>query len=126
LAKDESTLTAAYNDAAGVTAAFNLNILTRINRELGGDFDLTGFAHRAVWNRMEGRMEMHLESLRPQAVTVANSCFSFVRGETIHTESSYKHTLEGFAALAQRAGWRTARSWTSSAPAVALVLLRPA
>jgi len=123
LAKDGETLTAAYNDAAGVTAAFNLNLLARINRELGGDFDLTGFAHRAVWNRMEGRVEMHLESLRAQTVTVAGTRFRFVRGETIHTENSYKHTLEGFEALAQRAGWRVAKAWTSPAPSVALFLL---
>jgi dimethylhistidine N-methyltransferase len=125
LAKDGETLTAAYNDAAGVTAEFNLNLLARINRELGGDFDLTGFAHRAVWNRMEGRVEMHLESLRPQTVTVAGSRFPFVGGETIHTENSYKHTPEGFEALAERAGWRVARSWISPPPAVALFLLTP-
>ena len=123
LAKDGETLTAAYNDAAGVTAAFNLNLLARINRELGGDFDLAGFAHRAVWNRMEGRVEMHLESLASQTVTVAGTRFSFVRGETIHTENSYKHTPEGFEALAERAGWRVAKAWTSPAPSVALFLL---
>jgi dimethylhistidine N-methyltransferase len=125
LAKDEETLTAAYNDAAGVTAEFNLNVLARINRELGADFDLTGFVHRAVWNRMEGRLEMHLESLRSQTVTVAGSRFPFVRGETIHTENSYKHTPEGFEALAERAGWRVARAWISPPPAVALFLLTP-
>ena len=123
LAKDGETLTAAYNDAAGVTAAFNLNLLARINRELGADFDVSGFAHRAVWNRMEGRVEMHLESLRPQSVTVAGTRFSFVRGETIHTENSYKHTPEGFEALAGRAGWRVAKAWISPAPSVALFLL---
>ncbi len=123
LAKDGETLTAAYNDDAGVTAAFNLNLLARINRELGADFDLAGFAHRAVWNRMEGRVEMHLESLRPQTVTVAGTRFSFVRGETIHTENSYKHTPEGFEALAQRAGWRVGKAWISPAPSVALFLL---
>jgi dimethylhistidine N-methyltransferase len=126
LAKDGETLTAAYDDDAGVTAAFNLNLLARINRELGGDFNLSGFAHRAVWNRMEGRVEMHLESLRPQTVTVAGTRFSFVRGETIHTENSYKHIPEGFEALAQRAGWRVAKAWTSPAPSVALFLLTPA
>jgi dimethylhistidine N-methyltransferase len=125
LAKDGATLTAAYDDAAGVTAAFNRNLLTRINRELEGDFDLSGFAHRAVWNRMEGRVEMHLESLRPQIATVAGTLFSFVRGETIHTENSYKHTPEGFEALAERAGWRMTRAWISPAPAVGLFLLTP-
>jgi dimethylhistidine N-methyltransferase len=123
LAKDEATLTAAYDDAAGVTAAFNLNVLARINRELGGDFDLGGFAHRAVWNRMEGRVEMHLQSVRPQTATVAGTRFAFVRGETIHTENSYKHTPEGFEALARRAGWRVAKAWISAAPSVALFLL---
>jgi dimethylhistidine N-methyltransferase len=123
LAKDEATLTAAYNDAAGVTAAFNLNLLVRINRELGGDFEQAGFAHRAVWNRMDGRVEMHLESLKAQTVTVAGTQFPFVRGETIHTENSYKHTPEGFEALAERAGWRVERAWSSPAPAVALFLL---
>ena len=72
---------------------------------------------------MEGRMEMHLESLSAQTVTVAGTRFPFVRGETIHTENSYKHTREGFEALAQRAGWRVARTWSSPAPAVALFLL---
>jgi dimethylhistidine N-methyltransferase len=126
LAKDEATLTAAYDDAAGVTAAFNLNLLARINRELGGDFDLTGFAHRAVWNGMEGRVEMHLQALRPQTVTVARTKFAFVRGETIHTENSYKHTPEGFEALAERAGWRVAKAWISPSPSVALFLLTAA
>jgi dimethylhistidine N-methyltransferase len=125
LAKDEETLAAAYNDADGVTAAFNLNLLARINRELGGDFDLGGFAHRAVWNRLEGRVEMHLESLRRQSVTVGKSRFAFVPGETIHTENSYKHTLDGFEALADRAGWRVEHAWTSPPPAVALFLLTP-
>ena len=125
LAKDQAELLAAYNDAEGVTAAFNLNLLTRINTELSGDFDLEGFAHRAVWNRLEGRVEMHLESLRSQTVLVAGELFSFVAGETIHTENSYKHTPEGFESLALRAGWRVARIWTSPSPSVALLVLRP-
>ncbi|MEO8926081.1 MAG: ergothioneine biosynthesis protein EgtB [Caulobacteraceae bacterium] len=123
LAKDEATLTAAYDDAQGVTAAFNLNLLARINRELDGDFDLAAFAHRAVWNPPEGRVEMHLQAQRSHQAHAAGRAFSFVRGETIHTENSYKYTEEGFADLAQRAGWRVARRWTSSAPAFAVFLL---
>ena len=100
LAKDEATLTAAYDDAQGVTAAFNLNLLARINRELGGDFDLAAFRHQAVWNAEQSRIE------------------------TIHTENSYKFTLEGFADLAAEAGWKLERSWESPAPSFAVVLLR--
>lgn len=123
LAKDEPTLVQAYNDAQGVTAAFNLNLLARINRDLGADIDLEAFAHRAVWNRMEGRMEMHLESLRAQTATIDGRRFEFVRGETIHTENSYKPSLEGFERLARQARWRVARSWVSPSPAVAVILL---
>ncbi|MHB8529331.1 MAG: ergothioneine biosynthesis protein EgtB [Caulobacteraceae bacterium] len=123
LVKDERTLLAAYDDPAGVTAAFNLNLLARINRELDGDFDLRAFAHRAAWNAPEGRMEMHLEAIRGQTVRVADASFSFVAGETIHTENSYKFTREGFAALAGRAGWRVLRHWASSAPSFAIFLL---
>nr|MDQ2860149.1 L-histidine N(alpha)-methyltransferase [Pseudomonadota bacterium] len=123
LAKDEATLTAAYDDAEGVTAAFNLNLLSRINRELGGDFDLAAFAHRAVWNRLEGRMEMHLEALRTHHAHAAARRFSFVRGETIHTENSYKYSEEGFADLAARAGWRVTSRWVSPTPGFAVFLL---
>jgi len=123
LVKDEATLTAAYDDAQGVTAAFNLNLLSRIDRELGGDFDPAAFAHRAVWNRLEGRMEMHLEALKTHQVRAAGQAFGFVAGETIHTENSYKYSEEGFATLAARAGWRVARQWTSAAPAFAVFLL---
>ena len=123
LAKDGATLTAAYNDAQGVTAAFNLNLLARINRELAGDFDLGAFAHRAVWNRLEGRIEMHLESLKGQSVHVGGRRFDFVAGETIHTENSYKPSAQGFEALAARAGWRALRHWQSAAPEFAVFLL---
>ncbi|MGI9169112.1 MAG: L-histidine N(alpha)-methyltransferase [Caulobacteraceae bacterium] len=123
LAKDEATLTAAYDDAQGITAAFDLNLLARINRELDGDFDLAAFAHRAIWNRLEGRVEMHLEALRTHAAHAAGRAFSFVRGETIHTENSYKYTPEGFADLAARAGWRAMRQWLGPAPAFAVFLL---
>ena len=126
MAKDAETLLAAYNDAAGVTAAFNLNLLTRINTELGGDFDLANFAHRAVWNSMEGRIEMHLEVLKTHTARAAGVEFAFVEGETIHTENSYKFTEAYFTALAERAGWRVARRWESPAPRFAVYLLEPA
>src|SRR3954452_15025590 len=93
LIKDDAVLNAAYNDAAGVTARFNLNILTRMNRELGGSFDLSSFRHRAFYNAEHHRIEMHLESMKAQAVTVAGRTFSFEKGETIHTENSYKYTV---------------------------------
>ncbi|MDP3659805.1 ergothioneine biosynthesis protein EgtB [Phenylobacterium sp.] len=124
LVKDPADLVAAYDDAQGVTAAFNLNLLTRINRQLGGDFDLSAFAHRALWNAKESRMEMHLVSLRDQKVTVSGRRFAFAQGETIHTENSYKFTLEGVAELAAAAGWRLERQWVSAEPKFAIVLLR--
>jgi dimethylhistidine N-methyltransferase len=124
LVKPEATLVAAYDDALGVTAAFNKNLLARINRELGGDFDLDGFVHRAVWNPAESRMEMHLESVRAQQVSVAGHRFHFGAGETLHTENSYKFKIESFAALAKAAGWTLERTWSSEQPAFAVVLLR--
>jgi dimethylhistidine N-methyltransferase len=126
LAKDAATLEAAYDDKAGVTAAFNLNILERINRELNGDFDLANFAHRAVWNRLEGRVEMHLEVLKSHQAKAAGRAFDFTAGETIHTENSYKPTPEYFTALAARAGWRAETRWTSAAPQFAVFLLTAA
>jgi dimethylhistidine N-methyltransferase len=107
--KDEGVLRAAYNDAAGVTAAFNLNLLARINRELGGDFDLPAFRHFARYNRSLARIEMHLESTRRQVARVRNVAFRFEQGETIHTESSHKFTVESFTALAAGAGWAVSR-----------------
>ena len=124
LVKAETTLVAAYDDAQGVTADFNLNLLARINRELGGDFDLAAFAHRAVWNAGESRIEMHLESLRDQTVHVRGQPFQFRKGETLHTENSHKFTLEGFAALSAEAGWTMEQRWISPDPAFAIVLLR--
>jgi dimethylhistidine N-methyltransferase len=126
LVKPEPELVAAYDDALGVTAAFNKNLLERINRELGGDFDLEAFAHRARWNAAESRIEMHLESLRDQTVQVAGRRFHFRAGETLHTENSYKFTVEGFARLAARAGWRLKQRWASAHPAFAVVLLEAA
>jgi dimethylhistidine N-methyltransferase len=112
LKKDANLLHAAYNDARGVTAAFNLNLLARINRELGGDFDLRRFAHYAFYNAPLGRIEMHLVSLAAQTVNVGNHRFAFERGETIHTENSYKYSVEEFQALAAEAGFRSAKVWT--------------
>jgi dimethylhistidine N-methyltransferase len=126
LIKDEATLVAAYDDAAGVTAQFNLNLLNRINRELDGDVDVAAFRHRAAWNRLEGRMEAHIESLGAASVRVGGDTYDFYPGETIHTENSYKYTLEGFEALAVRAGWRVARYWVSPAPEFAVFVLETA
>ncbi len=123
LVKAESVLVAAYDDAQGVTAAFNLNLLTRMNRELGADFDLDAFAHRAVWNGAMSRMEMHLESLGDQTVRVAGRRFDFAAGETIHTENSHKFTPEQISRLAGQAGWRLERQWVSAEPAFGLFLL---
>jgi dimethylhistidine N-methyltransferase len=123
LVKDEGVLVRAYDDAKGVTSAFNKNLLARINRELDGDFDLDGFEHRAIWNPDASRIEMHLASLRDQTVIVAGRPFRFAAGETIHTENSHKFTPDGFARLAERAGWRTLRLWTSPEPAFAVFLL---
>ncbi|WP_052027034.1 L-histidine N(alpha)-methyltransferase [Rhodovulum sp. PH10] len=111
LVKDPEVLSRAYNDEAGVTAAFNLNLLRRIDRELGADFDTAGFWHRAFYNRERMRVEMHLASRVRQRVRVDGRCFDFRRGETIHTESSYKYTPEMFRALALGSGWTPAAMW---------------
>src|SRR5580658_1092798 len=111
LVKDPAILNAAYNDAAGVTAAFNLNLLERINRELDGEFKLENFRHRAFYNREKQRVEMHLVSLVRQKVRVMGKLVDFRRGETIHTENSYKYTVELFRSHARSAGWTPAASW---------------
>jgi dimethylhistidine N-methyltransferase len=112
LIKDISILCPAYNDAEGITAKFNLNLLARINRELGGNFDLAAFEHHAYYNRERGRIEMHLASLKRQKVRVNGKTINFRLGETIHTENSYKYTIEGFQALAQGAGWSPVNVWS--------------
>lgn len=111
LVKDEARLIAAYDDVQGVTAAFNRNILTRINRELAGGFDLDRFAHRACYNRDLQRVEMHLVSREAQRVAVADREIGFATGESIHTESAYKYTPDGFRDLAVAAGFRPWRQW---------------
>src|ERR1700709_1775666 len=112
LEKDERVLYDAYNDAAGVTARFNLNVLVRINRELGGNFDISGFMHRSIYNRERHRIEMHLIAKKAQSVRILGQNFSFRPGESIHTESSYKYSLERFTALARQSGWSVRDSWT--------------
>jgi dimethylhistidine N-methyltransferase len=112
LVKDEAILNRAYDDAQGVTAAFNLNLLARANRELKADFDLDGFAHHAFFNEEQSRIEMHLVSRKVQQVHVGGATFTFDEGETIHTENSYKYTVDGFLRLAAEAGWRGSDVWT--------------
>jgi L-histidine Nalpha-methyltransferase len=114
LVKDIAILHAAYSDAAGVTAAFNLNLLERINRELGAGFDADAFRHYAFFNQDESRVEMHLVSRVAQKVNVCSNTFDFRCGETIHTENSYKYTIDNFIALARSAGWRSAGVWIDS------------
>ncbi len=124
LVKETTRLEAAYDDAAGVTAAFNLNLLKRINRELGGDFDLDAFAHRAVFNREASRIEMHLVARSDQSVRIGGDGFSFREGESIHTENSYKYTLESFRTLAGRAGWQSVEAWTDAEALFSVHVLR--
>ncbi|WP_371875590.1 L-histidine N(alpha)-methyltransferase [Duganella aceris] len=123
--KDEAILVAAYDDAQGVTAQFNKNLLARINRELGGDFDLDAFDHVARWNPAFNRMEMHLVSRVGQIVNAAGLPFTFKAGESLHTENSHKFTRESFEALANSAGWRLERQWLSGAPEFAVFCLKP-
>ncbi|WP_240757190.1 L-histidine N(alpha)-methyltransferase [Roseicella aquatilis] len=111
LVKEVAVLEAAYDDAAGVTAAFNLNLLHRLNREAGAEFDPAGFRHRAVWNAALERIEMHLVSCHAQRVRLAGREIRFAEGETIHTESSHKYRPERLRALAAAAGWQVAATW---------------
>ena len=114
LKKDANVLHAAYNDAPGVTAAFNLNLLARINHELGGDFDLRRFAHYAFYNPLAGRIEMHLVAREAHLVNIGSYRFSFDRGESIRTENSYKYSVPEFERLALSAGFQAAKCWTDS------------
>jgi dimethylhistidine N-methyltransferase len=124
LRKDENVLIPAYNDAAGVTAAFNRNLLVRLNREADADFDPASFAHSAIWNAQDSRIEMHLVSRYAQVVHVGGREFHFADGETIHTENSYKHTPEGFAEIAGAAGWLDRKIWTDPDRLFSLHLLQ--
>ena len=123
LQKPLNVLLPAYDDAQGITAAFNRNILAHVNRLCDAGFDLASFDHVAVWNEAEGRIEMHLRSRRKQELRVAGMPVSFAAGETIHTENSYKHTVPGFQTLALSAGWQTSRVWTDAAGLFSIHLL---
>ncbi|MGE3730969.1 MAG: L-histidine N(alpha)-methyltransferase [Lysobacterales bacterium] len=123
LQKSPELIEAAYNDSAGVTAAFTLNLLTRLNRELDADFELSRFAHRAVYNPLLGRIETDIVSGVEQIVRVAGHAVPLLAGEKIRVEISCKYTLEGFAQLAARAGLRLTRRWTDAQQWFALVLL---
>jgi len=112
MTQDEDKLLAAYNDAAGITASFNRNILVRANRELDADFDIDNFAHRAHFNHREHRVEMHLVSTQTQEAHIDGKTFSFAKGETIHTENCYKYSLEDFMALGHDCGWQLEHVWT--------------
>ena len=115
LKKDIPILDAAYNDRAGVTAAFNLNLLERINRELDGDLDLDLFEHFAFYNEAQGRVEIYVRSLADQAATIAGRRIDFAAGELVHTEYSYKYAVPEFRALAARSGFRPIDTWTDPA-----------
>lgn len=125
LVKDPALLHAAYNDAAGITAAFNRNLLARANRELGAGFDLDAWAHAAFYHPALQRIEMHLVARRADRATIAGVPFVFDEGDSIHTENSYKYTVPGFGALAQLAGFEAAAVWTDAARHFALFWLVP-
>ncbi|MBV8399471.1 MAG: L-histidine N(alpha)-methyltransferase [Acetobacteraceae bacterium] len=124
LRKSPEVLIPAYDDAEGVTAAFNRNILVRLNREADADFDPESFEHRAVWNESESRIEMHLVSRRAQIVHIGGHAIHFSAGESIHTENSYKHTAEAFRALAREAGWEPVQLWTDPDALFSIHMLR--
>lgn len=124
--KDPGLLKAAYDDAAGITAQFNLNLLHRINRELGGTIDIAAFVHRIRWNNDLGRIEMHLECTEDLAFHICGRRFTMRRGETIHTENSYKYTVEETRLLARAAGWEPIVTWTDSAAMFGLHVWRAA
>ena len=123
LPKDSGILLPAYDDAQGVTAAFNLNMLAHLNREVGCNFELENFSHRAIWNDRESRIEMHLVSAQPQTVVMGEATIRFDAGETIHTENSYKHTISDLRHMAQAAGWRSEAVWTDDSALFSIHLL---
>ena len=120
--KDPAILLRAYDDSAGITAAFNLNLLVRINAELGGNIPLGAFRHRAVWNDPMSRIEMHLEAVRDVAFTVAGQGFAMRAGETVHTENSHKYGPRDARLLLRAAGWSPVKEWTGAGDAFALIL----
>jgi dimethylhistidine N-methyltransferase len=124
ICRDPGRLIPAYDDPAGVTAAFNRNLLVRLNREAGATFDPGSFAHRAIWNPAESRIEMHLVSRAPQTVLVAGQPIRFARDETIHTENSYKYTPERMHDMAAAAGWTVTKKWSDSNDLFTLWLLK--
>ena len=124
LKKSLDILIPAYDDADGVTAAFSLNLLARVNRELDGDFDTTRFAHLAIYNTRKGRIEIYLESQMDQKVRVLDRSFAFAKGERIHTENSHKYTVSEFQDLAQSSGWMPVTAWTDDDRLFSLHLLR--
>jgi L-histidine Nalpha-methyltransferase len=124
LKKDPAILGAAYNDEPGVTAAFNLNLLARINRELDGDLDIARFEHVAFYNETEGRIEIYIRSLANHEAWIAGTPILFAKGELIHTEYSYKYSVDEFRALAQRAGFRPVETWTDPAELFSVHYLR--
>jgi dimethylhistidine N-methyltransferase len=124
LRKSPKILLPAYNDAAGITAAFNLNLLTRLNREAGGDFDLQNFRHEAVWNDGESRIEMHLICTRDHTVHLGGQGIAFREAESIHTENSYKHTPEKLMEIAAEAGWEAWKVWKDHAGLFGVILFR--
>ena len=123
LRKSPHILIPAYDDADGVTAAFNLNLLRRINRELGANFDLDAFHHEAIWNDAQSRIEMHLRSRKAQTVSIDSETIEFNEGETIHTENSRKFDLDRFLLLAESTGWVLSKTWTDPQNYFAMVML---
>ena len=124
LKKDIETLLAAYDDQRGITSSFNKNLLSRINDELGGNFNLDTFEHVARYNENKGRIEMHLKSTTEQTVSINKELFEFLEGETIHTENCYKFTKESFTAMSSKAGLYPVKTWTDDQNLFAVMLLR--
>lgn len=124
LKKDIETLLAAYDDQRGITSSFNKNLLSRINDELGGNFNLDTFEHVARYNENKGRIEMHLRSTTEQTVSINKELFEFLEGETIHTENCYKFTKESFTAMSSKAGLYPVKTWTDDQNLFAVMLLR--
>ncbi len=125
LQKCPEILIPAYDDSSGVTASFNLNLLSRINRELDGNFDINAYEHKAIYNEHSKRIEMHIESLTNQTVNILGYKFEFEKGETIHTENSHKYSIESFKQLASEADWSVLKHWTDKENLFSLHYLIP-